>query len=537
MKPGPEEQIAQWGVPSRGVVSTLPAHEIPSDALFQARNILVRDAVTRTRPGLKSLVNFTTPMEGVPTGAFNYRDITGRAYVLIGTTTAIYTWDGVVLRKRTGAVAANGNAPAFSGTLTGDVDHPSRFTSIEIGGTVYVLHTNGVDPLLQWDGTSPTFVPVTGDPVGPESDPGPPKPAPRFTDIATVGDHIVGLLPPYDVRWNNLLTLSQWPELNFKAVSETPDAALALRALGTLGAVLWKTDTISVFFFEGQSEASAFRFEFRGFYDGPGGVGAIVDVSGTQIYMTPTGRVGAFNGSSHIWIADAVWSDVRAVIDPSKAQRIVGLYDPFFHEVWFFYPRLEDTDGLPRGILLLALPRPDVGRTDEGCFPGALASLWGHAVTAGTGYRLSDRSPRVIAFSDDGLGYKLGGDESGCVAPGDLPPGEGSDAGFPFDWAFRTGLQGQKGIYVLQGIEPFMERDVNYGAIRVEPVVSYALPVNGGVLGPPHTIDLERRWVRPMTAVDVRGQFHGVRYSYDPTDGPVAKLRYFGSRVYGNRVE
>jgi hypothetical protein len=540
-KPDSRQQIGQWTVPTRGNIRTLPAHDIPDDALYDSLNMLARDSRLRSRPGLRRQAATDLGATGTPTGAFNYRDGRGRSLVIVGTTTGIYAWDHVSWRLLTAPAPAIGTAPAFSGTLAGDVDHPSRFVSIQLEDRVFLLHTNGRDPMLQWDGVSPGFRAVAGDPVGPESDPGPPKPPPLFTDICHIQDHIIGIVPPYLVRWGNIRDLAHWPELNFKSLSEHPDPLVTIQPLGTLGAALYKTDSIWTCFAEGQTEASFFRFEFRGFFDGPASPAAVVNVSGVHHYMTPSGRVGMFNGSDHTWILDGVWPQIRDDIDQDKANRTFGVYDPLFHEVIFFYPRRADADGLPRGLLYVSLPR-QTGPSVVGGFPGRLAESWGKAVTAGLAYRLNDLAPKLTVFAHDSATaiYAAGGQPEACET-GALPLDEARDAGYPFQFFWQTGLQMTPGIdtFRIDAIEPFLERDVNHGLIQVQPVLSYALPVQGGELGPTSSIDLERRYVRPVIGLDARARFHGTRFSFTPTatsDGRVPRVRYYGSLIYGHKV-
>ncbi len=382
--PSSDLLLGQWDPPARGVVTSLPAHSLPPDAVPDAHNFFYRDAQGRPRPGLRRAPNTRVDQTtGTPTGAYHTHDFDGRPWVVVGTTIGLLAWQGSTWRRVSGPVGQSGNAPAFAGSLHGSLDHPARFTILQIGTKVYVLHTNGVDPPMRWDHVAPLFVPMAGNPVGPDNDPGPAKPCPFFVDWATVADRVVGILPPYDVRWgqdvsddpDNLGALSKWPELNYKAMAETPDPLVTIHPLGTLGAAIYKTDSIWTMFPGGTTDASFFRFEFRGFYDGPACPAAVIDASGMHYFMTPTGRIGMFNGSQLAWVADGVWPLIRAQIEPNFVRRMVGGYDPLFAEVWWFFCRRQDTDGYPRGLVILSLPRPQVGRDVLGAWPGALAPL------------------------------------------------------------------------------------------------------------------------------------------------------------------
>jgi hypothetical protein len=564
--PGKEARIAEWGVPLAGVIRALPAELIPPMGLFDGENMLVRRAVLRTRPGLlKDPYAQADATTGIPTGAFWYTNSDNEEFILVGTTLGIYSFDGSTWVQRTGPVDATVvNRPTFAGTLHGVLGlHPSRFTSIQSGDEIYVLHTNGVDPMLIWNGKAPTFVTVTGQPVGPVSTPGDPTPAPFMTTLATVSDHIMGIVPPYDIRWGRGITLAplldQWPQLNFRALADTTDKPVAIEALGTLGAAVYKTDSLWLATFTGGTEAGAFAFAIHGLYEGPAGPAAIINSNGFHLYMTATGRVGSFDGSQHRWVADALWpllvdgrpDDPGVKMHPTFAQNTFGVMNKLFREAWFFYPRLKDEDGYPRGLVILSLPdpQPDYLGTPlqvKGAFPGSLSALWGGAVTAGLHYRIGTPGPKVAIFGSTGAKalYTLDQNPTSCPS-NEVAEDEGKDAQEPFDFYWQHGLTKAPGkaTYRLQGIEPFFERDVNYGLITVRPVRSYALEVPGGDLGEPLTVNLEKRYVRPVEGPDLRGRWFSVRFESHPTllrsaGGPDApKVRYHGCDLFGNRTE
>lgn len=540
---------------------TLPAHELPQDALYDSENMLVRDGELRTRPGMKRNSVSIVTGTGAPTGAFNYRGYDGSSLIIVGTTAGIYATDGFKwYPNMITALPPNGNAPKHNGILQGSLDKRSRFTSLEIGTNVYLVHTNGVDPVMAWNGTYDPFRPVAGDPVGPTDEPGDPKACPKFVDIATLGDRVIGILPPYDMRWGNSLALNKWPELNFKALAETADPLVGIQALGTLGAAVYKTDSIYVCFAgAGTSDASFFRFEFRGYFDGPASAGAIVNVSGVHFYMTPTGRIAQFNGSQHVWIADGIWPQLRERVDPTKGKRIFGYYDVKNHEVWFHYPRKDDADGLPHGLVVISLPRPGTGKDLLGSFPGhiapnALAARQGgspaHPVstaltpTVAVAYRLNDQDPKVAVF--DGATattfYNLGSDPLECEPDG-TQIGEGKDAGEPFDFFWQTGLIPMPDAkdHRIDSVETFTQRNANFGSLTVKPIRSYNLGVQGGEVGRGFELNLEERQTEPhpLKGFDIRGRFHGLRYEFTPikpkrnggTNAPV--VRYQGALIYG----
>jgi hypothetical protein len=531
--------------------------------------MLVRDGVLRTRPGLVRVAN-SQPSHGgwgLATGATAYRTRTNQPYLVVGTTREIATFTGATWTSRTTGFLAAGTRPAFPGFLSGDLDHPSRFTQLEVGEAVYLLHTNGRDPVLEWDGITEDFVPCASDVI-----PGTsvvPTPVPKFTDFATIGDRIVGIIPPYEVRWGSDAALNLWAQSNFFSLAQSPDALIAIKALGTLGGVVYKTDSIWTIFAQGPTDASFYRFEHRGAYAGPASPAMVVDVDGTHLYMTRTGRVGAFTGSAHSWITDGVWPRVRETIDPTLAHRGFGVYDQTFHEVTFYFPRLVDRNttpglsGLCRGVLVIALPRPGI-RNTMGAFPGHLAPnarapvILGEvvgmplstdraaaplAVGAGTAYRLPDEIPRVAVFPvvSPTTVYHLGALPNEECLEDTLSPGEGSDAGEPFDFFWETGLQAlpMAELHYLDAVESFLRRNPNNGAINAQVLRSYDLSMEAGERAGPWVEGLHERRVKHEQGVHVRGRFVGLRYFYEPVTarsagGPLPpRVRWSGALVTG----
>ena len=86
--------------------------------------------------------------------------------------------------------------------------------------------------------------------------------------------------------------------------------------------------------------------------------------------MTPSGRVGYFDGSQHQWIADGIWPFLQIDIDSSNTHRIHGCYDYRIATVIFWYPRSTDVDGLCTGMLVINWPYPLAGIQNFAYFTG-----------------------------------------------------------------------------------------------------------------------------------------------------------------------
>jgi hypothetical protein len=425
--------------------------------------------------------------------AFQVAGVGGATIPVVGTTRRIFAF-------------YSGNWVDITDTLlTGtEVDHV-RMTGIEISGVIWTLITNGKDAMRQWNQQTATVQVTAGSP-------------PKFIDITTIGNRIVGLVAPYTVQWGNELSLSTWPAANFRDLADTPDRAVAVRNLGTLGGVLYKQKTIWSIVPIGGTDAGFFRFELRGFYDGPVSPAAVVEARGLNYHMTPTGRVGMFSGTSFTWVADGVWSLIKDDLDSANANRIFGVYEPLFDEVYFFYPRNGDGGELKGGVCVI-LPRPQDGIMDHIAFPIRLMK----PVSAGTDLRL-ENNKALLFRSDNFKSNFLEVDEN--------------DDGTEFSGYWQTGLVPMPGLVPnrLEEVELFAHRGAGFGNLTVKPVYSNILGTHEGTLGAGITFDLsEETAVRDVRGGDVRGRFLGLRHEFTSSAG--FHVHWHGSRITSRPLE
>jgi hypothetical protein len=485
--------IGRFPVPWRGVNQQVPAYELPPDALRSASNVIPRNGVLRPRPGY---VQFHSQVfTGTPTGIAPYLRGAADPVPVLGTTSRIYKYDSGAWSD------VSGSNPTAATT------QPARFTTISIGSSNYVIHTNGKDTPRSWAGSS-NFATMTG--------------APLWSDVCTVADHLIGIIPPYKIQWGDIRSISTFGSLNVKHAAETADAVVALRPLGlSNAAILYKERSIyGVSYTGGQTEATAFRFDPLGFYDGPASPAAVVDVDGAHIYMTRNGRVAYYNGAQHVWIADGVWPVIQADMDSSVAIRAWGAYDPANHEVHFVYPSLTYSSGL-RGYLCVTLPRPAEGVTVYGGFPGALSG----ALSAGGVVRLTDNLDIILtAGTTNNRSYKL-------------TTAATTDDGTVYSGSWTTGLIAAPGTdpFRLDSVETYAERADAYGKLSLTPLNSWTLAGEGS------TPDVARDVIlsaadEPRTAptgLNIYGRFFGLRYSFDSAS--TNTVRFKGAALYALR--
>jgi len=373
------ELLKQYSLPLRGTWKTMPAHLLPDDVLQDSNNVSIIDGRLRARPGLKLFGTFETdPFDASAIGSFLFISGDGTKYPLVSSPTKLYQLDSGTFTDITDTVTLDSGAEQV------------RMTSIQDGTSVYLLYANGKDELKfkTDDGDLSDITAHAGS-------------IPVCTDICTTFSRIVGVTPPYTVQWcdvlnDTYLSFTNWPALNQVVLSDTEDAIVAIRALGTLGFVVYKEGNIFAGIAQGGAPSQAFRFEHRGEYEGPAGVQSIVNVTGLHVYFTRTGRVGAFDGSQHQWVCDGLWPFLRDDIDPQYVQNSFGVYNYKTNEVTFWYPRAGDSGAL-KGMLIINLAMPQAGIATNAYFKGeSLVS-----VTNGLSVRLFDTGTQPFVFSTE----------------------------------------------------------------------------------------------------------------------------------------
>jgi hypothetical protein len=497
-----------WLVPRKGVLHNFPIYETPEGALFDALNVLVRQGVLKPRPGIgdhspTSLLDrpmgaFVTTT--LATGAFQADAFQNDAFQVSGGGSNVFVLAGTTRRIW---VFIGGNWIDITDTqLTGEAIHHVRFTGIEIGGTIWTVIVNGVDTPRKWDNTSATVTPVTGTP-------------PIFSDVTTISDRIIGIVPPFGIRWGNAYDLGTWPALNFRDLTDTMDRMIAIRNMGTLGGAIYKENSIWSVIPIGGTDAAFFRFELRGFYKGPASPAAIVDANGTHYYMTTSGRIGAWNGTAHDWVADGVWEIIREDLDPTNMNRAFGIYEPNFDEVYFAYPRVGDSGELKGGVVIQR-PRPKDGISEHISFP----LRFERPISAGTDLRLE--SNKALVFTSDTFRSKFleGPDDAGTEFSGFWQPGLAST---PKQLPYR-----------IEEMEVFARRSTGAGSLTVKPVSSNLLDTEGGTIGAGVAVDLaDATKVRDLKGTDIRARFLGLRHEFTT---PI-NLAWLGSRLTANPLE
>jgi hypothetical protein len=496
------ELLKSLSLPVKGTWKTLPPHLLPDIVLQDSLNVTLLDGKLRHRLGL----GLATPdtFNGPIIGSFLFIAADGTKYVLASTANRLYQTAPGAFTDITGAA-----------TLTGTSTQVSM-TSIQIGTSVYLLYANGVDVLkYKTDGgTLSDITPNSGT-------------LPICTDICTTFSRIVGVTPPYVVQWCDVLNPSylsfrEWPALNQVVLSDTEDAIVAIKPLGTLGFVVYKEGNIFVGIAQAGAPSQAFRFEHRGEYEGPAGIQSIINTNGVHVYFTRTGRVGVFDGSKHEWVCDGLWPFLRDDVDPLYVQNSFGIYNYTTNEIYFWYPRVGDL-GAIKGMLIINMSMPLAGITDVAYFKG----LSNFAVSNGLSVRV---------FQSGGIPYIFSN------KPWNLTKGNYYDNGERFNCSFKTGLSRVLEQDAIHGkrqpdiIRPIFEfyavRDSTRNIVNISAITSNQLEDNGTV-SPSVTVDLSTISPNEYIGFNDTGSFVGLQATWSSD----ALVEYKGCDIYFRRTQ
>jgi hypothetical protein len=493
--------------PFKGTWKTLPAYLLPEDVVQDSLNVTLMGGKLRSRPGL-NLFNRLNLGDRI-IGSFLSVDTTDTKYPFCSTKNKVFR----LLNNRWQDITNNV-------VLTATDSHQVRMTSIQIGTSVYVLYANGKDRVKQIPQSTyllSDITPVAGS-------------IPVLTDICTSFSRLVGITPPYTVTWSDVindqfLSFTSWPALNQAILADTEDSLVAIRALGTLGLAIYKEGNIFTGFAQTGANSQAFRFEHRGEYEGPAGVQALVNVEGAHMRMTSTGRVGLFDGTQNIWIADGIWPLLQDTLDIQYAKRIFGVYDYKTAQVTFWYPRFGD-NGACKGMLNICLPYPLAGVTQFSYFLGES----NFECTNGLSVRLFNASASPFVFGNNNQTFQLDKNSYG-------------DNGFDFSCSFKPGLfkptppddekNSSQDIYIPT-VEVYASRgSLDFGTVNVSVLTSNTLEGEGKV-SVSEILDLRETPINEIIAYDKgeTGSFLGVNFEWESS----SRFEYKGCDISGRAV-
>ena len=514
-EPG-SEVIAQFTLPKRGTWRNTAINEVPLDAVYDSHNIFIREGKLRSRPGLETLPAV------FPYDATWSKTILGGAMAVV--TQPIY--DNVVVapsRNRLYLYSDSTNlwtsiptpaSPAMGPTDTDPVD----IAFLETSGAHYSFFANRSRPILQWRGTdtSVTLVAASG--------------IPSAKSICIAASRLIGLVYPHTVVWSRVLDPTIFDPLAVVRRAQTSDVGICVRALSALSFVLYKEYSIHTARAQaGIDESTAFSFAEPVIAEGPAGIYAVVDVNGAHIYMTKSGRIALFDGTSYPrWIADGIWFYLQNDIHKPAAYGIRGVYDYRLNCVIFFYPRGTEVGDMT-GMVIVNLPFPGFEQ-QEGLRPYCFLGVCGTPVVHACTYRFDLDLNRAIVFNRS----SNPGEAPGIPHSHNISENVTGDRGVPFTSYFQTGLQALPDARHMQiTTEVFAERGAGLGTVGVQPVYSHLLEEQAGTMdsGDIHLIDLTGNQTNEYIGFYKKARFFGLRFEWQST----ALFKYSGAVVYSSQ--
>ena len=320
-------------IPDAGVQADRHATAVAENGLVDAENVLYRDGVFASRPGLKT---FGDDVNERPMG--------------------FYQWDGpsvlrnLVMGTSVGWRSFNKGTKLWTDVtdpldvLTGGSTNHVRFRYfVASSGTEYVIGVNGKDTPKKWDGNPlNTYTALGGTPR-------------KAKAIAIAAEHVVlaGFTDgPQEIEASAYGDPdSGWATWTAR-LAQTSGPIVGLEEWGPYDLMCYKTDGIFTGKFTGVTVAP-FLFELLvAGVQGPVSPAAIVHLpDGSHAYLGRDGGVYLFNGSrpvslgAHIqrWIADR-WLF-------HAMEQCWGAYNPLYRELVFVYPH-RVTGSLSHGIVI-----------------------------------------------------------------------------------------------------------------------------------------------------------------------------------------
>lgn len=494
--------LVAFTVPYKGTNNSVAAHQLTPDTLYSSMNVYIRRGKLRQRPGL-TVMNGTVFDHPVIGGAMA---VTPAHKVLLAVTrTQLFTLDAADSQWQTDTVASFANSD----------DSPVDITFLETMSQYVAIIANEDYQLKRWiEGSGAATIAAANVPVA--------------KSVCTAASRIVALIHPHTLQWSSVLDYTSWPALAIAKIAQTNDTAICVRGLTTLDFVIYKERSIYVAKSQAGSDASAFNIQFAQEVEGPAGTLAVVNVDNGHMYMTKSGRVGIFDGSTRVqWIADGLWVFLQSDIDPQYSGKIFGVYDYRLHTVTFWYPRRGDA-GLMRGMLLINLPLQGSGIEQPAAFTryvsAAFLGVSNEPCSAAFESRFADQIDTSVIFTATPTGPQ-------SFTFDDTSP---YDHFVAFQCSFQTPLFPLPTMKHSQiTLETYLERSNGNGTVTVNAVTSDALENEGGTVSDEaQLVDLNSNPVREYIAFNIPTRFFGVKYSWLSEN----TVRYAGTVLHGRVV-
>lgn len=412
-------------VPKGGQRSDLNEIELSLNDLRSCKNMM-RDAKGRlsVRPGYAPIsdVNPDSRIMGI----HFFQTATGSLRMVAGTKTSIWQFDGTDWVNLAGT--------ALAGT---DVDHV-RFTTYFEGGTYYMIATNGVNTMKEWDGSAMTYSAVGGTPG-------------ISIDVTVLANRLLALQYPNKVRISEFNNRSVWdaaldlllidsgdPMIGMQRVNRTSVAVLGLRSQWVL---------------RSQSGNFPVKPERVSEFPGPVSSAAIVKAGSKLYYLSEDHNVYSFDGSTPANpVGWAMVPFVEANMHEDNFPMTHGVYIERLHKIFWIFP--DALSSAPNVGIFLDVMTGEMGSlhfvypiTASGLVRilRAVPVTW-NSLSGFTWDNIEDTYPTWNSFGGSGSSERVAtfGDSLGVVHG--IDRGNGSDDGAAIACEFEFPLKAYSGL-------------------------------------------------------------------------------------------
>jgi len=296
-----------------GLDYRLQAVNIEDGALADAENFWFEGAdVLTKRPGIVP-VGDNLPLNGTPLHIDQFYKSSGASWLICITTTSVYYYDE---NKREWVdISPEGG---LSGTdrdlISADIIHDT------------FIFTNGVDPVMQWDGLAPRVTALPSAPKG--------KIVRKFAERLFVL-HLV--IEPMSLAWSTPLDHTDFsgPGSGMVTLSQGVDWIQSAEPLGPY-LVIYRERSVVLCTYVGGSQL--FRFDTLAPGIGPVAPRAIVNLGNEHIFLG-WDQVYSYQGGRMVEaIGDKVQERLIETLNPAEAFRSLGVIIEERNELWFATP-------------------------------------------------------------------------------------------------------------------------------------------------------------------------------------------------------
>lgn len=485
-------------VPRRGLITNLPSHEVPPDAVVAGQNmVLGLNGKYQTRPGYTRVITLTDGARVM--GGIDYKTAAGLQRTIAATKSNLYRIDTGTPISLTGST-----------TPTGGNDDHWRFTVFPQAGVIKVIGTNDTNT-PQVSNDSGTFADLANAPA-------------RARDVLTLSNRLVALnitdgatVAPTRVKWTAVNDTTNWPGTAVANLADADDHIIGGANINRLSAILYREKSQWAMTAQTGTDATAFRFEHLNDAPGPLSAACIVQFGRVHYYLARDFRVYRFDGTTTVPVSDPVMQPIYDRLSPASVLLAEAHGKPFWPLRLILWV-LPGTGGtMNRGVWF----SPDRNAWEvEGVFAHQMSASFVVASASPAGYQ------RLYLGATDGKIYEL--DEADTSDDG---------TAIAFAWTTPARSEDTRAAYQVERLEDFFTQVATSDEVEVL-VRSFEQPYQlegETVLDKTHHLDqgplYELQPQKDLTLAQY-GRFLQVEYS----GSTARRISWAGGFLYVNEV-